>query len=164
MLLKLGADVEIDLLTGNEVSEKIEKAVTGSSAKGRAFDLIGSNATLEAPVTGLPGDGVIRLGRPPTGSVWNIVTVTVLGVDDHTASAAKAALYVDSDPANLNLGSCKVPVGAIPFFAPISKQTLWAHSSGQVALNVTGSGNTQVLCIVGVVEYSWDEIFDRGLR
>lgn len=164
MILKLGADVEIDLLTGDEVAGKLKDAVTGSSARGRALTLAGSNSVLELPTPALPGDGVIRLGQPPAGSVWNVVTVTLLGADDHTVSAAKAALYVDADPANLNIASCLIPNITVPSFQAISKQTLWAHSSGRLCVNVSGSGGTQVVCTVGVVEYSWEEIFDVGLR
>jgi len=164
VLIKLGADVEIDIATGDEVKKAVKDGITGSSARGRAFPLVGSNATLEVAVSGSPGDGVIRLGRPPNGQVWNIVSVTVLGIDDHTSGAAKCALYVDSDPANLNLASCVIPGITVPYFNAISKQTVWAHSSGQVCLNVTGSGGAQVVCAVGVVEYRWEEIFDTGLR
>jgi hypothetical protein len=164
VLIKLGADVEVDIATGDEMAEHVRKGIKGSSAKGRAFPLVGSNANLEATVSGSPGDGVIRLGRPPNGQVWNIVSVMVLGIDDHTSGAAKCALYTDSDPANLNLSSCEIPGITVPYFNAISKQTIWAHSSGQVCLNVTGSGGAQVVAKVGVVEYRWDEIFDSGLR
>lgn len=163
MLIKLGADVEVDIATGGEMAEHVRNGMAKATPKGRAFPIVGSNANLESPLSGSPGDGVIRLGRPPNGQVWNIVSVMVLGADDHTASAAKCALYVDSDPANLNIGSCEIPGITVPFFQAISKMTLWAHSSGQVCLNVSASGNTQVVCKVNVVEYRWEEIFDLGL-
>lgn len=160
MLIKLGADVEVDIATGDEMAEHVRKGVTGSSAKGRAVDRNASNIL----PTGVAGDGVFTFGRPPNGQVWNIVTLTVTGSTDSATVAGHQALYVDSDPANLNIGSCKIPGIVAPYFNAISKQTLWAHSSGDVCLNVTGSTGNTVVATIGVVEYRWEEIFDLVLR
>lgn len=102
------------------------------------------------------GAGVIRIGRPPVGRIWNITSVTVTGADDHTAvTGVSVALYVDSDPANLGLGQARVVGLALPSYQFISRGTLWAHSTGDVCANIQGSGagGQQVNVSIGVAEW-----------
>lgn len=109
----------------------------------------GSNSVLE-------GAGVIRIGRPPSGRIWNITSVTVTGADDHTTVAnVSVGLYVDSDGANLGLGQARLVALAVPSHQFISKGTLWAHSMGDVCANVQGTGAStqQVNVTIGVAEW-----------
>lgn len=147
MELDVGAQLELSF--GNALKEhqdifrhKIPKPVF--------LPLTGSNSAQGG------GNGVILIGTPNTGKVWNVLTVTTVGTDDSTTVAGKVALYVDSDPANLGLGSCRIPGLAIPSFVSISNKTLWAHGNGSLCANVTGvAGGTQVVVNVTVAE--WDE-------
>lgn len=92
------------------------------------------------------GPGVVRIGHPPTGRIWNILSVTLTGNDDHTAVTGTAGLYVDSDADTLSVAQCVIPNMSIPSALFISRGTLWAHSTGDVAVNFLGMGAT-----IGVV-------------
>jgi hypothetical protein len=116
----------------------------------------------------ITGPGALRIGRPPAGKMWNILTVTTTGADDHTAVAnAFVSIYVDSDPLNLGLGQCLIPGIAVPFFDSASKGTLWAHSSGDVVANVAGSGvaaTTQINVTLTVAEWSVKDVARMDTR
>lgn len=107
----------------------------------------------------ITGPGSVKLGSPPTGRIWNILTLTLLGdVDDHTAVTGTGALYVDVDYQNLSVSQCKIPNLTIPSFTSISAETLWAHSQGDVAVNFAGvSAGVGVTAVITIAEYDEKE-------
>ncbi|SRR6266480_139769 len=105
------------------------------------------------------GPSVVRIGKPPTGRIWNILSVTYTGLDDHTAVTGTAALYVDSDISALTIAQCRIPGTAIPSAQFISKGTLWAHSAGDVAVNFVGMGaTTGVVAVITVAEWREQDV------
>lgn len=122
---------------------------------------------LPVPASGV-GPGAIRVGRPPAGKMWNILTLSVMSADDHTPVASGfVSLYVDSDVANLGLGQCMIPGAAIPSAASFSKGTFWAHSSGDVVVNAAGSGvtaTTQINVVLTVAEWDTRDVSRMNTR
>lgn len=112
------------------------------------------------PVSGsIQGNGVIDLNRPNIGYMWNILSVMLVGSDDHTAVTGTAALYVDTDSTGLGLVQCRIPNMVIPTSQFISKGTLWAHSDGNVCVNVAGtSGSPTVTATITVAEWRVKDI------
>lgn len=149
MLTKFKLDAEIDIATSGELAQAIDSTREPQPLR---FPKVGSNSASNG------GNTIIDLGAPPTGKIWNILTVTLCGSDDHTAVTGSASLYVDSEvnQGNLGLANLRMPALAIPSFTSISNRTMWAHGNGNVVVNVTGtSGNPIVNCILGIAEY-WE--------
>lgn len=152
--LKVGA--QIDIATGDELNSGLD-SIRGMLDKGHARPLFlpFTNSRL--------GAGVIPIGRPPAGRLWNILSLTLVGNDDFTTLASTtAALYIDADPNSLSLGQCRIPAQAIPSFQTISDETMWAHSSGDVCVNVRGSllATDQVVATITVAEWRQCDVTD----
>lgn len=151
---KLGA--QVDIATGDELNSGLD-SIRGMLDSGHARPLF-----LPFTTTRL-GAGIISLGRPPAGRLWNILSLTLLGNDDFTTLAATtASLYVDADPGALSLAQCRIPAQAIPSFQTISDEVMWAHSSGDVCVNVRGSllATDQVVATITVAEWRDCDITD----
>ena len=147
MAVELEASASIGIAIGSKLDD-ISALLKKEDPKPSFFDVPGSGV----------GAGAIRIGRPPSNKVWNILTITVTSADDHTVVASGfVSLYIDSDPFNLGLGQCKVPALAIPSFTSISRGTLWAHSGGEVVANAVGTGitaTTPVNVTIGIAEWT----------
>lgn len=150
MELDIGAAVELGFTTSLEKNKGLFRPV---EVKPVFRPVSGSNAAQGG------GSGVIRIGRPPTGRIWNILSVTTLGSDDHTSVTGTVGIYTDADSANLNLASCLIPNLSIPFFQTVGRRTIWAHSTGDVCANLVGvTGTNQVIVTIGVAEFIESEI------
>lgn len=153
-VVKFAIGTELDIATGDELS----------SGLGSIRDILDRRAPkpLFLSFSGsISSPGVINLGRPPSGRIWNILSYTLVGSDDKTVVAATtAALYVDSDPSSLGLALCRIPGQIVPSFQVISDETLWAHSSGAVCINVVGNGTSQVLATITVAEWREMDVID----
>jgi hypothetical protein len=151
----MGIELEASASIGVAIGDKLD-GIKELLGKSEPKPLIFS-----VPASGV-GGGAIRVGRPPAGKLWNILTVSCLGTDDHTAEAnVFVSLYVDSDPFNLGLGQCLIPGLAVPSFTSISKGTTWAHGGGEVVANVVGSGvgaSTSVNVTLGVAEWTVKDV------
>lgn len=105
-------------------------------------------------IKGASGPGAVNLGSPPEGKMWNILSLMVTGGDDHTAVTGTAALYVDSHDDALTVAQCKIPNISMPYSNFISKGTLWAHSTGNVVVNLVGvTAGQQITVNMGVAEW-----------
>lgn len=109
------------------------------------------------------GNGVLNLGRPPAGRMWAVTLLALLGSDDATTVAGKAALYVDSDASNLPLSLCRAPGLAIPSVTTFSRGCCWTTSNGDLCVNFTGvTGSAQVVANAVVEEWNTDDIIGIG--
>lgn len=151
MGFELEAQASIGVAIGDKL-DNISEVLKKAPPRPRHLDFKASNI----------GPGVAILGRPPHGRVWNLLTLTLLGSDDHTTVTGTGALYTDCDSGNLSLMQCKIPNLSIPFFGSIgSKGSLWAHASGDVVVNFQGMGaNQQVFAVITVDE--WHERDQEG--
>jgi hypothetical protein len=162
MLIKVGANLEADIATRDELKGDVGDLLKKGSPKPRIFPLVGSN------IGEFGQNTLIEMGRPPTGLIWNILTYAIFGGDDHTAVTGTAALYVDSEPnaAGMPLANLKIPNIAIPGHEFISRQTLWAHSGGSVVFNLAGlsSGTVAVNATMSIAEYHEGDITSLSTR
>lgn len=112
------------------------------------------------------GNGVIDLGRCPSGRLWNILTVTALGSDDHTSVANTfAGIYINSDTSNLGLAECRIPALTVPTFITVAHKSLWVDPMENIAANITtASGSQSVTIIVTVAEWSVHDIITPSWR
>lgn len=150
MGIELGASVELAIGKLDDISTALNK----EEPRPLFIPRSGSNAAAGG------GPGVITIGRPPAGRVWNILSVTTTGVDDHTTLAnAVAVLYVDADAANLSLSTARITGMVVPDWRAITSRTLWAHSSGDVCLNVTGNAASSLVNVtISVAEWREQEV------
>ena|SRR5690348_621798 len=154
MELDFGAAIELGVSTS---LEKNKHLFQNEAPKPRFLSVPGSGV----------GNVLIPVGRPPAGKLWNILTITIVGNDDHTTATGAVSIYVDSDndSNSLGLAACRVPALAIPSFTSISRGTLWAHNTGNVVANVTGASGTQnVLVTTTVAEWNVTDISTRSTR
>lgn len=159
MGIELDATASIGVAIGSKLDD-IHKALNKEEPRPLFIPRSGSNAASGG------GPGVIVIGRPPAGRLWNILTVTLTGVDDHTVLAnAVGVLYVDADPQNLSLSTARITGMVVPDWRSITKGTIWAHSTGEVCLNVTGNaGGSLVNATVSVAEWKESEVSRIYLR
>lgn len=148
-LVKFDLGAEFDVATGDDVASLAKKMEDKREPLPLFF-----------PVTGtINGNGSLIVGRPPLGKLWNLLSITLLGLDDFTTVAGQGALYVDSEPGALSLAQCRLPKLAIPSGQPITRNTLWAHSTGNVIVNVTGTtALPQVVATVTVAEWAHGDV------
>jgi hypothetical protein len=150
----MGIELEADLSIGVALGSKLDDIKGLLSKHPKPLFL-----SLTASSTG-PGEDLV--GRPPSGKIWNLLSVSLTGVDDHTALAnANCAIYVDSTVGSTGLAQCVIPALAIPSVLFISKGTLWAHSSGDVVANFSGSGitaTTNVQATMCIAEWSVNDV------
>jgi hypothetical protein len=156
VLINLGLNAEVDIATRDEQKADFDSLLKKRGAKPLLLTLVQSNATF---ATG-GGNGVLSFGHPPSGKLWNILSVTLCGADDTTAVVGKAALYVDSESSTLGLANLRMPNLVIPSWQTITRQTMWAHSTGDICINLTGLSTniTAVTVIVGIAEYHEGDI------
>ncbi len=158
MLIHLNAGAEVDIASGDELK-------SGLAALEEKLGKKPPRPTFLSFTQSRLGAGVIVVGSPPSGRIWNLVTLSLMGNDDTTVIAnARAALYVDSQEGNLSLATCRIPGLAVPSFTSISKGTLWAHSEGSVILNVSGAvaATDQVVATISVMEWREGDVEDHA--
>ena len=133
-LVKIAAGAELDLASGDELA----------GAKG---DILSSLAGKSPPVplylqfvsSGVGAGAVaqLNLGSPPAGRVWNILSITVVGGDDHTAflTATQFAVYIG--PVSLsNLANVKNPA---PGTTNLPTNAVWCHANENVYIQTDRS-------------------------
>lgn len=157
MLTHLQIGAEIDIASGDELTNGLKDL---EDKLGRRV----ARPTYLSFTQRRLGAGVLVLGSPPAGRMWNIVTWTLAGNDDATVIAnALAALYVDSQEDNLSLANCRIPGVVVPSFTTITKGTLWAHSEGSVVVNISGAvgATDQIVSTISVQEWRIEDVEDR---
>jgi len=112
---------------------------------------------------------VIDLGEPPSGRVWEIVSITICGADDNTVVSGKVGLYTGKLPApgeqpNL-LSGLRIPLMTIPFWDDIGGRRLWCQPGERMFVNVSGVANgTLVNVRVDTAEWRQAEIMMHSGR
>lgn len=149
----MGVELEASINLGVAIGDKLDKlhtALTKPDPKPLYFQ-VGA---------GRVGGGGLPLGRPPAGKMWNLLSMTITGNDDHTTLAnVLVALYIGGDPFNLNLMQCVVPAQAVPSFQTFSKGTIWVHTETLVAnISGSGTGNNNIQVNLNVAEWKVTDI------
>lgn len=151
MLIKLQAGAEVDLATGEElqnVSSNILGALDRSDP--RPIYLSRSNTIIGAGVS-----GVIDLGRPPVGSIWQLRYITLFGNDDHTVVAGISAALYCGDPVATSLAQLKLTGLAFPSATFIPDTCIWCHPTDNVfvATSAAVTAGQQLGATIGVEEW-----------
>lgn len=148
-LIKLALGAEMDLATGDELADSTRSILEAQQAANQLY-------------TPLPrinsGTGVVLLGSPPNGRTWNIVSLLLLGTDDHTSVAgATVALYV-GNPANAPLSDCINPGQSVPMAVTFARHCHWVFPGETLYCNVTGTASL-ITVRAGVHEYRYRDVF-----
>lgn len=98
---------------------------------------------------------VLDLGSPPTGMMWNLLKLTVVGSDDRTVVAGATLASYAGDPANPSLAMLLEPsIGGspIPNTAGYSDEVIWVHSEDNLFVMVYGAAAGQQLVAIAIVD------------
>lgn len=111
---------------------------------------------------------VIDLGEPPPGRVWEIVGITLWGVDDATTTAGKVALYTGQLPQPAQppaLTGLRIPALVVPFWDDIGGRRMWCQPGERMFVNVSGvTNNAPVNVRVDCAEWRQTEVFMHSGR
>lgn len=166
-VVKLAVGAELDLATGDELKDATD------SILGRLDKRVKPIYT--TMVDSATGDGVqlfpLDLGSPPVGRMWNLRSITVVGLDAFTApSAAKFfAVYFGDAPApggTLSLAQLKVANQPIPSTYASGSNALWVHSNENiiVATNAALTATERLVATAEVQEWRVDDVVMRNGR
>lgn len=158
-LMRLAGGLELDLASGAELQDGLsglESRLMGAQTPRPLF------YTFPGQASGTGGLATISIGAPPAGRIWNILSVTIVGNDDHSTIASPAgfmAMYF-GDPFNPSLGALaavKLPLPGTTFF---SAQALWCPSGQQVFLVSDKALNApdQMVAVVSLAEWRSGDI------
>ena len=111
---------------------------------------------------------ILDLGRPSAGRAWNVLSVTVIGSDDHTSLAGVSpTVYLGTPDANAVIYSqCLVPANGqtVPNVSSFTPGVVWAVNEHLFVI-VYGAAAGQVLTAVArCTDYPAPSIFADGLR
>lgn len=160
---RVAGGLMVDIASGAEVrdgTDRLVDAITGTAEKKPIYQ-----TRFAAAVT--PGAGatttILRLGRPPTGRVWNLVYLTLTGADDRTAVAgALAASYV-GNPDAPSLHGLIDPGRAVPTSQNYGPEEIWIHDGEELFVIVYAAPiNTQLSGVARVLEYPAEAREGRG--
>lgn len=101
--------------------------------------------------TGAAVPNIMSLGNPSAGRVWNVMSLAVVGNDDHTAVAGSTVALYAGDPTSPSLGQLIMPATAgtvLPFFEDIGTNVIWIESMAELFVIVNGAGVGQNLTAV----------------
>lgn len=88
------------------------------------------------------GDGVnpvtLSFYSPPTGSIWQVRSITTFGTDDHTVVASVVCALYAGDRLNLSLASLKVVGLTIPSTTFIPDTAIWCHPTEELVIITSG--------------------------
>lgn len=156
MKVRLGANVEVDLLNASEVRSELEafrKAIREDARKAK-----GNIRTIEAKATtDTNGAVVINLGAPAAGKAWDVRRLNVTGQDPNTALAGKALVYRGSDTVNpMNF----VDTGGLPNVGTWSAHQFTVRQDENVLLRIVGGpASTDLFASGQVLEADYDQLY-----
>lgn len=155
-VVKLAVGAELDIASGAELSDGLSglgDRLLGSGKRPRPLFY-----SFPSSVAGAGGRTTIPVGAPPAGKLWNVLSATVVGNDDHGTIPSPAgflAMYF-GDPYNPTLAALQAVKLALPSTTFFTANALWCPSGNQVffmtdlALNVPDS----VTVVISVAEWS----------
>lgn len=129
-LIQLAAGAELDIATGAELRDQA-KRLASLIDRGPARP---NYLPMAATVIGTGGIATIVWGAPPAGRVWNVVSVTLVGPNDHgtiTSPAGFVAMYF-GDPFNPSLANVQHVKIALPSTVYPASDALWCPAGQQV--------------------------------
>lgn len=164
--------MDVRLAMGAELDIASSKEVTG--ARDDILDFLKSKKDVRPtyltvpqakPITN-PFTGVIEVGSPPTGRLWNVLGYSVCGQDDSTVSTGgTVALYIGDVPTTgaPTLTQLKQARITLPAMNTYSRNVMWCPSAQSVFFSLNAlAGLTQFVGNIWVAEYREDDVLDRS--
>jgi hypothetical protein len=139
MKFSIDGGVEVDILSGDEYRDGIQRLLKGGKDR--------SIRTTAFASGNMPSSGslLLNFGGPQTGTMWVPLAVTFGGPDDHTVVAnSTAAIYMGGQAsANPSLGYLLIPGNAantIPHWVQIGgKDSLYMHFGDHIYALIYGA-------------------------
>lgn len=164
-LMTLGLGAEVDIATGDELSamgDDLTKKILGSSP---ALPIV---FTRPASAPGVGGQITLLIGSPPTGRIWEVSSITVMGNSPFGGIVSPAgffALYAGNSaaPSIASVLATHLPLPSTTF---PSSETLYCHSSQELFLltDLAVNAPDSVSAIVGIKEWREADILARSGR
>lgn len=158
MLMQLAVGAEVDIASGSELAGQTDK-LSKLIRQGPARPLY---LPLSASASGTGGLVTLNVGSPPVGRLWNVVAVTFIGNNDHSAVGSPVgfcAMYF-GDAANPGLAQAQHVKIALPSTVYPSTGALWCPAGQQVFFVTDAAVNSpdNVTVNVTVAEYRTREV------
>jgi hypothetical protein len=148
MDLELAAGVAVKLASDDvaAIGGSVVDALSGSAAN--PLHLVRTGVTLGA------SPQIIDLGSPPTGRLWNLLYICLLGTDAFTALAPGAVAVCVGDPANFGVSSVRIPAMSVPQMRTVDSG-MWVRSQENlfVLTNAIVSTTQSVIATVELEEW-----------
>lgn len=166
MDVKLALGAEVDIASGKEL-DGLRDDIGGMFDKHRPvrpmyMTQVGSRAITD------PFTGIIDVGMPPAGRIWNVLGYAIVGNSDASpASAGTAALYIGDLPTTgvPTLAQVKSFASAVPFGATFGENVMWCPAPQHVFFSLAAvAGLTQFVANVFIAEYRADDLIQRTGR
>jgi hypothetical protein len=164
MQIKLAAGAEVDIASSGEVND----------AAGSILDWLNEDRKAARPNylplanTSTGADGIVSLGSPPTGRIWNVLGISICGQNDSVqSSAGTVAFYIGNAPSVgvPMLSQLRYPRMSLPFSIMFGTDVLWCDPQNEIFFNLAAlAGVTQFVGSAWVAEYREDDILMRTGR
>lgn len=143
VMLSLGADVEVDILSSQEYlsdqrqfRHRLKRALSKDNSIHKTIPIAAQFASDPC---------ILDFGDPPAGTMWVPLWITVVGATDSQVVAnATCAVYFGGDSGNLSLSNLLIPATTantpIPFNAQIGgKDAIYGHFGDHFVVAVHGA-------------------------
>lgn len=162
-LVKLGVGAEVDIATGDELRDSTASILGAvrEDTEPRPIYMSRSNVDIGDGV-----NGIIDLGAPPVGSLWQLRLITLFGNDDHTVVAGMTAAMYLGNPASLSLAQLVLTGLAIPSATFIPDTCVWCQPQANVvvATSIAVPAGQQVGATVVIEEWRQRDVSRIGGR
>lgn len=126
-------------------------ATIAKNAKKKPYHI--RRVTQGVAVAGTPT--VLDLGSPPTGMLWNLLKLTVVGSDDRTTVAGATLASYIGDPASPSVAMLLEPSingSPVPNTSQYSDEVIWIHSTDNLFVQVYSAAAAQSLTAVAIID------------
>jgi hypothetical protein len=144
--MELDAELGISLKAASKSLSAIEK-----SAKKKPYHI--RRVTQAVAIAGTPT--VLDLGSPPTGMLWNLLKLSVVGSDDRTTVAGATLASYIGDPSSPSVAMLLEPSingSPVPNTSGYSDEVVWIHSADNLFVLVYGAAAAQSLTAIALID------------
>lgn len=166
-VVKLAVGAELDLATGDELKDATDSILGRFDKRAKPI--------YSTMVDSATGNGVqlypLDLGSPPTGRMWNLRSITVVGNDPFTppSAATKFAVFFGDAPApgaTMSLAQLKIAAQPIPSTYSSGSNALWVRSNESIIVVTNGAFlvTEQLVATAEIQEWRLDDVVMRNGR
>lgn len=166
-IVKLAVGAELDLATGDELKDATDTILGRFDKRAKPIYTTMVDSGTGNGVTLIPLD----LGSPPTGRMWNLRSITVVGADPFTppTAANKFAVYFGDAPGagnTLSLAQLKIANQPVPSTYSSGSNALWVRSNESIIVvtNALLTATESLVATAEIQEWRLDDIIMRNGR